>query len=797
MARLFLAVLLLMVVAAGPALADPPETPSARLDAAKANLDQIESSLTRVDLSDQALQSLKAAIDPIAAQIAAVTAELAPRIEAAKQRLAQLGPKPGPKDPPEPPEVSAERGLQEKLFNDLDATGKRAKVLSVQATQLSDTIGARRRALFAHALFDRSTSLLSPGLWMAVVHELPADYRAITTLTVDFTTASWNRLTDWQRVALAGLLLLIAGLYWPAWQIARRIRSRAEDATPTRLEKALAALKVAVVTALVPILAVLALGTLVDLFDLPTQFHVIGQALTVGVAVVAISTGLARGLLAPKSPNWRLPPLWDLGARLLYHSTIAISTVVAVEKVVEAINEVIRVEVPTAVATRGLGATGVAIVLLHEIRKGVQARRIARDASRTPQMEHLVAVLRLITWTIIVVLLGAVVIGYVAFAAFLIEQIIAVAGTLALLYLLLVVTDEGLAAAFRPKTALSRALVVTMGLRTETLDQIAILLAGIVRIALYVIAILLVLAPWRIESGDMLGTIQAAFFGFTVGDVTISLSTIIVAVLLFAVVVAGTRGLQRWLEIKYLPHTKLDSGLQNSIKTSLGYIGFVVALALGLSHLGVGFERLSLVAGGLSLGIGLGLQGVTNNFVSGLILLWERAIRVGDWISVGDEQGYVRRINVRSTEIETFDRALVIMPNSSLMTGVVKNWVRNDRIGRIKIPLTVPLGTDPEEIRGLLIKTAKAHDLVVAIPTPQVLFTLLTDSGMKFDLVCFVEDVESAVRVTSDLLFEIYARFREAGLAQPAAPPTVTSPALDKLDAWLNAKMAEAKSRDA
>ncbi len=154
-----------------------------------------------------------------------------------------------------------------------------------------------------------------------------------------------------------------------------------------------------------------------------------------------------------------------------------------------------------------------------------------------------------------------------------------------------------------------------------------------------------------------------------------------------------------------------------------------------------------------------------------------------------------RRINVRATEIETLDRALVIMPNSNLVTGLVKNWVRNDRIGRIKLPFTVPLSADPEEVRSMLIRTAKAHEFVLAIPTPQVFFTLLTDTGMKFELVCFIEDIESAARVTSDLLYEIFALFRQAGLANPPAPPTVTSPALDKLDAWLTAKISETEPR--
>jgi potassium efflux system protein len=264
-----------------------------------------------------------------------------------------------------------------------------------------------------------------------------------------------------------------------------------------------------------------------------------------------------------------------------------------------------------------------------------------------------------------------------------------------------------------------------------------------------------------------------------------------VAVVLFLVGIGVTRGVQRWLEVKFLPHTRLDTGLQNSIKTSLGYVGFLVAVSLSLSHLGLSVERLAIVAGALSVGIGFGLQSIVNNFVSGLILLWERAIRVGDWIVVGEEQGYVRRINVRSTEIETFDRATIIVPNANLVSGVVKNWLRNDHVGRIRLPFTVPITIDPEKVRDILIAAAKGHDHVLSIPSPQVVFAQVGETNLKLELLCFIEDVEMSQRVSSDLLFEIFKGLRDLGIGAPAPPPTVTSPALDKLDAWLSSKMAD------
>ncbi len=122
----------------------------------------------------------------------------------------------------------------------------------------------------------------------------------------------------------------------------------------------------------------------------------------------------------------------------------------------------------------------------------------------------------------------------------------------------------------------------------------------------------------------------------------------------------------------------------------------VVALLLGGARLGLDLQKFAIVAGALSVGIGFGLQSIANNFVSGLILLWERGIRVGDWVVVGTEQGFVRRINARATEIETFDRSTLIVPNSTLVSGTVKNWMYNDRVARIIVPINVDFKTTPK-----------------------------------------------------------------------------------------------------
>src|SRR5262249_26528793 len=252
--------------------------------------------------------------------------------------------------------------------------------------------------------------------------------------------------------------------------------------------------------------------------------------------------------------------------------------------------------------------------------------------------------------------------------------------------------------------------------------------------------------------------------------ITISPVDIVIAAGVFTLALAALHAVLQWMDAKLLPRMNFDVGLRSSIRTSLAYVGFVIAAGLALGYLGLNFERLAIIAGALSVGIGFGLQSIVNNFVSGLILLWERTVRVGDWIVVGSDQRFVRRINVRATEIETFDRSQVIIPNASLVAGVVTNLVRNDRTGRIVIPLTIVASADPEKVREVLVQVAKANPLVLNMPSPQVLFTGMSASALNFELRAFVGDVETLYRVKSDLHFAIFKRFKEKRFFETPQP---------------------------
>jgi len=481
----------------------------------------------------------------------------------------------------------------------------------------------------------------------------------------------------------------------------------------------------------------------------------------------AAATSALTGTGTPKSDSAALTPANSdtMQPRL--------ATIMVIGKVIEAFNTAIAAALPITVITRAIFALAVALVFAELLRR-FAARENQDEACLGPYVAQDVDIggpLRSFGWFLVALIVGSVLGGYVALASFLIDQAVWISIIVALLVLGVALADEFIGGSLRGQTKLATALQANTGLRRRSLEQIGVLGSGIARLALIVVGVLLVLAPWGIESTDVTGSLRAMFFGFNVGDVTISLSSILFAALLFAAAFAVTRMIQRWLTNTFLPATELDAGLRNSISTAAGYVGIITAGMLAISYLGLSLERVTIVAGALSVGIGFGLQSIVNNFISGLILLWERPIRVGDLVVVGDGEGYVRRINVRSTEIQAFDRSTIIVPNSNLISGIVRNRVRNDRVGRVLVSIPVPRASDPDQVAEIMRKAALAHREVMSEPAPRVLFKKVTENTIDFDVVCFVDDIDAAGRVSSDIYFEIFRGLRKAGIGAPAPAP--------------------------
>jgi small-conductance mechanosensitive channel len=762
---------------AAPATSISAETKAARakLDGFKADLDQKEAAIQGRTMSDADLQNIRLQIEPIIAEIRTVVEEQAPKLEASKQRLTQLGPKPDKGQPEESADVARDRAEREAAVAELDETQRLGRALLVQAEQLNTQIGDLRRAGFARALFEQSDGLFSPSLWMNVVQAVPRELRALG-IVLDDALEQLRRSTSLGILLLLGLAVGAAiALYVGRRSIAPRLVRRNPAITdPSRRSRLLAALGVLILGAAPAIAGSWIVWVAFDSSDIvPPRLEQVGRAILSGLAFIAFVRALIDAILAPDHTSWRLIPVRDASATRIMSFSVTLATVMVVGKVIEAFNTAIAAALPVTVITRAIFALAAALVFAELLRR-FAARENQDEACLGPYVAPDVDIggpLRSFGWFLVALVVGSVLGGYVALASFVIDQAVWISIVVALLVLCVALADEFIGGSLRGQTRLATTLQANTGLRRRSLEQIGVLGSGVARLALIIVGILLVLAPWGIESTDVTGSLRAAFFGFNVGDVTISLSSILLAALLFGAGFAVTRMIQRWLNNTFLPATDLDAGLRNSISTAAGYVGIITAGVIAFTYLGLSLERVTIVAGALSVGIGFGLQSIVNNFISGLILLWERPIRVGDLVVVGDGEGYVRRINVRSTEIQAFDRSMIIVPNSNLISGIVRNRVRNDRVGRVLVSIPVPRASDPDQVAEIMRKAALAHREVMSEPAPRVLFKKVTENTIDFDLISFVDDIDAAGRVSSDIYFEIFRGLRKAGIGVPAPAP--------------------------
>jgi small-conductance mechanosensitive channel len=269
------------------------------------------------------------------------------------------------------------------------------------------------------------------------------------------------------------------------------------------------------------------------------------------------------------------------------------------------------------------------------------------------------------------------------------------------------------------------------------------------------------------RSGVDLGRVFTAPL-FHLGNLGVSLILLLKVALFLLFLFFVSHRVRKFLADDVLPHTSLDLGQQDAFARMSGYLVFTLGLVIGLQTMGVNLSSLLVLGGAVGIGVGFGLQTIASNFVSGLILLVERPIKLGDRVEVGGTNGDVVRMAARSTWIRTNENVVIIVPNSEFVSNRITNWTANDRQVRFAIPLGVSYDSNPEEVRDILLQVALAHPDVLAHPAPDVRFVAFGDSSLNFELrVWTTRQVQTPHVLTTDLYFSIFRAFRERGIEIP------------------------------
>ncbi|MDZ5604314.1 DUF3772 domain-containing protein [Pseudomonas sp. RP23018S] len=733
----------------------------ASLDQLNTRLDQVRQAVT-TNANDDLLSQLRQAALQVQRQAADLGAQRATELQRVADQLNVVG----PAQADEPDSLTQQRRQLTAQQKSLNAEQKQATDLSQSARDLSTQIVNLRRSLFNSQISSRAASPLSPAFWSSLIRPTDEDVARLSGLRSDAADAVASAFSAEHRwFFLSSLLAAIL-----VWTLGRGVLERllarlmVRWLPEGRLRRSALALGVSLAT-------LCTIGGAVSLVrwglensaELSSDLASVTNHILTLVVFSAFISGLGRAMLMLQRPSWRLPPIPDEVASALgwFPQVLALSLMLLLT--VERINSVIGTSLALTLATNGLTALVVAILFIAAL---LSYRRTRRQHG-LPRPTGLAGLIPFVVLVWAAVILGALLTGFLTLAYFLTAKLLWISVVATCAYLMVTVFGDLCETLLSPRQPGGLALASALGLQQRHQAQASTILGGVGRTLMLLVAVMFAFMPSGTSPGELLMSLGDwdGSGGKVLGNLNLVPQDIFLAVLIFFVGLFAIRVLKRWLGERLLPDTDMDAGMRASLVTLVGYLGFLFLASVVMSTLHINLTSLTWVVSALSVGIGFGLQQIVQNFISGLILLTERPVKVGDWVSLAGVEGDIRRINVRATEIQMSDRSTVIVPNSQFISQNVRNVTMANALGVVGISLTLPLDTDASRVREILLAAYQHHEGILDAPAPSVTFKDITASGMVIAVSGYVAGPRQVGGARSDLLFNILAALREEGIA--------------------------------
>jgi potassium-dependent mechanosensitive channel len=746
-------------------------------------LDRLESDLGRQRQGYSELNEFRDRLLRLRSQVGETWGRLQPRLAADKAQLDLLGSAPAAGQPAESEQAAVARAELNYHFGLLSAGKAAVDSANLRIENFLNAIQDIRRKNFTSILFQPIPGVYAYETWANLPEYVPSTVGKIRGLITDW----WRDVRDPGEVGYIVIeaLLLALALGFVSWRGIRRLRRWKETTEPPFWRKASAAAGVVFLRALPIVVPISFLyGMIASTQDLPQRVDWLFYSLAQSIVIVVTVGALASAVFAPKAPQWRLVVTSDAGAMRFCSLVILLASIYSVTTLLYLTTRLIQAPFALTIAVAlpsSLVMAGLVVALL----------RTPLGGSKEAAPSGLFKAIRMVAWVIVGAIVVCALTGYLPLARFLGQQLIVTGSILALVYLLLLWVD-GFAQGLTDDDAIVGSwLKGSVGLERTRREQLALPIGLFLKFAVLVLSVPLIMLQWGYSAPDIREWYRQLFFGLHIGNTHVTLGALLASTLVFGIGYAAARLFQGWVDARVLLPAGISGGVRNSIRTGIGYIGIMIAALAAFSYAGFNLSSIAIIAGALSVGIGFGLQNLVNNFVSGLILLVERPIKVGDQVVVGGEEGYVRRISVRSTELETFDRATVIIPNGYFIAEKVKNWTLRDKIRRVAIPIGVAYGSDPRQVLALLLQVAVDNPDVLKIPKPAVTLDEFAPASINFTLYSFIDDINKAGSIRTQLSIAVLDAFAEAGIKIPFGQTDVT---VHKMD-WLRDMIAEYTSK--
>lgn len=696
---------------------------------------------------------------------------LIPQRQQLLAQLAVLGPAPkADSGVKETPEVTRKRNTLENQKAKLDEQIKQAEAIKGGALNLSAQIVNLRRDNLKTQLALNSGSIFGPRFWAPLFGAQQMDGDKLANFRdelVDTAALAWEpgwRLGTLLWLAAAVAIATLGRRYGEEFLAWISIHQLPEG----RLRRSFLAAAIALTTLAAVVLAFnfidQAFTRRAEVSDDVQDFVDRLVQLSVFCGLIA---GLGRAFLSTRRPSWRLPAISNEVAQALKPFPPLTATLVFIFQTVEALNSSVGTSVGTTILANGMTALLVgATALSISFRSSRVRRRMVQEGQAPEAKSTLVGLIQMAITLVGLGILLSLIIGYVTLARFLSYELVWIGIVCGAFYFLSHLVVDGCETLLSVSNPTGKRIQSSLNIDERHLSQAAALLSALGKTILLLFAAVAVLNGTFGTSTPIELLQKAVEFwgGKGLESLNIVPAHLVNALLCMAIGIYVLRSVRRWLDNDFLPKTTMDTGMRVSLVTLFSNIGYVLVILLTLSTMGVQWNKLAWIVSALSVGIGFGLQEIVKNFISGLILLTERPVKVGDLVSISGIEGDIRRINVRATEIQLGDKSTVIVPNSQLISQNVRNATMGNAQGVVTITLTFPLDIDPVQVREILLGVYRENERILDTPEPLVSFKDLTPQGIVLSVTGNVATQRQIAGAKSDLLFDILTRLRKEGI---------------------------------
>ncbi len=747
------------------------------------DLDRIEEALRKPNIRYSDLNAYRDGLLKLRANEEDFRNKLESPLKVVEEQVGKLPPLPAQDQPPEPEQVAQLRadlnyqlGLFKSARSSLDADQARI-------SQLINTIQDIHRKNFTSNLFQPV-----PGVFSAQTWENVSDYASLAEKRVEGMVEDWWNSSNKQElhylILSALAMFLVLGYF--RFHGVERLRTWPEAGEPPFWQRASSAAGVILLRSMPVVVPIVFLYNAIDAIQpFPEKVGWLFFVAARSLFIIVVVNALIATVLSPDAPQWRLLPAGDRAASRITQLVLALVILYGLTAFAYSATRIVQSPFSLTLALALPANLMVAALVVAILKTPLEEREVEGMPSLT-----WLRLLRLPMWGISLAIVVTAFAGYLALSRFIAQQLIVTGSILALVYLLLLWAD-GLATGMSDEHSACGSWLKSAGnLDQDKRERVSVPISLLLKFAVLVASVPLILLQWGYPWPDIIELYRQLFFGFRIGSTEISLAAILASIIVFVLGYFAAKLFQGWLDRQVLKPAGLSGGLRDSIRTTVGYAGIFAAALLALSYAGFNLSNLAIVAGAFSVGIGFGLQSIINNFVSGLILLAERPIKIGDLVTVGGEEGYVRKISVRSTEIETFERANVLIPNSSFITDKVKNWTLRNNTARVTISVAVAHGNDPRLVKAILLKVAQDHLNVMTSPEPFVDFEDFNADALDFKLYAYIYDLNKGASTRTDLRIEILEAFKASTIVLPSRQTEVLLHEVEWLREAVNQYMA-------